>query len=257
MEVLELLIIILIAVLLFIALYMISDQSKKLKRITRRYNNLLRGRGDLNMEELLSHISEDIDFTVDKVNDLDQVYRSMKDAFDDNANSIVSKLQTNIDDINSTLHNRIDGMESKYNSEIYNINETLSSTIENNKSETDKGIRDLSLKQSRDIEKITQSNQEFEEAITDTTERKLNTINDSLAFAVQKVALHKYDAFEHQTGHLSFTLVLLDRFNNGIMMTSINGRDASYTYSKNIKNGKPETEASIDEQEALNKVLSK
>ena len=87
--------------------------------------------------------------------------------------------------------------------------------------------------------------------------RNINILNDQLSFSIQKVGFNKYDAFDNQTGNLSFTIVLLDRFSNGIMITSINGREENYNYSKAIKKGEPEQEMSPEEEVALNMALGK
>lgn len=235
METLLFLIIILLAVLLFLTIFSLNNISNRLSRITKRYNQLLRGRGEINIEELLIELSQDVDEAIDKVEYFEDISNELQDNLDKSTSNFVQELNSRISHVDSSISSRISGIESKYNSELDRINETFDGKIDH----------------------LEKSQSTFKTDFSKTTDKKLKNISEQLAFAVQKVALHKYNAFEHQTGHLSFTIVLLDRFNNGIMMTSINGRDQSYTYSKYIKNGQSEVEMSKDEQEALDMALDK
>ena len=47
----------------------------------------------------------------------------------------------------------------------------------------------------------------------------------------------RYNAFDDMGSQLSFSLALLDDFKNGIVLTSIYGREDTVTYCKEIKDG--------------------
>ena len=79
-----------------------------------------------------------------------------------------------------------------------------------------------------------------------------NNINNELSHCIKKVGLYKYDAFGNTKNSLSFTLALLDRENNGIVINSIYGQDNSNVYAKPIKNGKSEYNLSDEEKQAIN-----
>ena len=64
-----------------------------------------------------------------------------------------------------------------------------------------------------------------------------NNINNELSHCIKKIGLYKYDAFGNTKNSLSFTLALLDRENNGIVINSIYGQDNSNVYSKPIIKG--------------------
>ncbi|WP_100065323.1 DUF4446 family protein [Miniphocaeibacter massiliensis] len=81
-------------------------------------------------------------------------------------------------------------------------------------------------------------------------------LNKNLAYSLQKVGFHKYDAFPDLSNKLSYTLVLLDSFDNGIMITSIYGRENSLSFSKRIEKGIAKMDISDDEKIALNRALS-
>jgi hypothetical protein len=54
---------------------------------------------------------------------------------------------------------------------------------------------------------------------------------------VQKVALVRFNAFEDVGSDLSFAIALLDSYNNGLVISSIYGRNEFRTYSKPIVSG--------------------
>ncbi len=83
------------------------------------------------------------------------------------------------------------------------------------------------------------------------TKRQLADLENNFAFAVQKVTLSRYNAFADLGGNLSFTLVLLNAQNSGVIITVINGRDQNRVYAKNVTSGQSETQLSQEEQAAL------
>lgn len=268
MEILEFLLIILMALLLFLTIYRLNDISEKYKRQSKRYNNLLRGRGELNLEELLISLSYDVDSVLDKVDDIESksnyfqnkinnYTENLSEEFNNNIENINRDLLDKVDIVKKDLINNVENINQKYDNKIDTLNSQFTSNLSSYKEKMNKDFNDLSAKQEQYFDNLSKFNQDFKNKFEENSEKKLNTINDQLAFAVQRVSLYKYDAFEHQTGKLSFTLVLLDRFNNGVMITSINGRDSSYTYSKNIVNSKSELELSKEEKEALDMALKK
>ena len=84
-----------------------------------------------------------------------------------------------------------------------------------------------------------------------------NNINNELSHCIKKVGLYKYDAFGNTKNSLSFTLALLDRENNGIVINSIYGQDNSNVYSKSIVKGISKYNLSYEEKEAINIAMEK
>lgn len=84
-----------------------------------------------------------------------------------------------------------------------------------------------------------------------------NNINKELSHCIKKVGLYKYDAFGNTKNSLSFTLALLDRENNGIVINSIYGQDNSNVYSKPIIKGTSKYNLSLEEKEAINIAIEK
>jgi uncharacterized protein YlxW (UPF0749 family) len=79
---------------------------------------------------------------------------------------------------------------------------------------------------------------------------------DGLLGVVQRVGLVRYDAFEDMAGRLSFSAALLDATGNGVVITSINGRQETRCYAKPIKGGASEHNISVEEEQAITQALT-
>jgi hypothetical protein len=73
--------------------------------------------------------------------------------------------------------------------------------------------------------------------------------------AVRHVGLVRYDAFEDVGGRLSFSCALLDDVGNGVVVTSINGRQDTRVYAKPITEGRSQYNLSIEEEEAIRQAI--
>ena len=73
--------------------------------------------------------------------------------------------------------------------------------------------------------------------------------------SVRNVALLRYDAFEDVGGRLSFSCALLDDQGNGVVLTSINGRQETRVYAKPVNQGASSHNLSIEEEEAIRRAL--
>ncbi len=73
---------------------------------------------------------------------------------------------------------------------------------------------------------------------------------------VRRVALLRYDAFEDVGGRLSFSCALLDEQGNGVVLTSINGRQETRVYAKSITQGTSSYNLSSEEGEAIRQALT-
>ena len=61
----------------------------------------------------------------------------------------------------------------------------------------------------------------------------------------------RYNAYKDTGSDLSFTLALLDRNNNGVVLNGIYARDMSNIYAKPIENGMSKYVLSNEEKEAI------
>jgi Protein of unknown function (DUF4446) len=73
---------------------------------------------------------------------------------------------------------------------------------------------------------------------------------------VQRVGLVRYDAFEDMGGHLSFSAALLDGNGNGLVITSINGRQDTRCYAKPVESWSSEHNLSEEEEAAIRQALA-
>lgn len=73
--------------------------------------------------------------------------------------------------------------------------------------------------------------------------------------SVRNVALLRYDAFEDVGGRLSFSCALLDDQGNGVVLTSINGRQETRVYAKPVTQGTSTHNLSLEEEEAIRRAL--
>ncbi len=71
----------------------------------------------------------------------------------------------------------------------------------------------------------------------------------------QKIGFIKYNAFENIGNNLSFSLTLLDGQNNGIIISSVYGRNESRFFSKPIIQGKSLSGLSAEEEASLRAAL--
>jgi hypothetical protein len=69
--------------------------------------------------------------------------------------------------------------------------------------------------------------------------------------ALRHLAVVRYDAFDEMGGRLSWSLALLDDSGDGVVLTSIRGRDEARTYAKPIAAWAGEAELSPEESEAV------
>ena len=68
---------------------------------------------------------------------------------------------------------------------------------------------------------------------------------------LQTVKLERYDAFEAMGGEMSYSLLLADENKDGIILTSIYGRDDSRTFAKDLKAGKSSYVLADEEKKLL------
>ena len=81
------------------------------------------------------------------------------------------------------------------------------------------------------------------------TEKGLNT-------CLKNVALERYDAFHGVGGQQSFSIALLDDNGNGIVITTIHGREDSRTYAKYLDKGNSKNTLSEEEKKVISKALN-
>lgn len=111
-----------------------------------------------------------------------------------------------------------------------------------------KTLEDTILKRFSEIDELKISQELQDEDI--------QVLKDTILKTYQKIGLVKYDAFNEMGGQLSFSLAMLDKRNNGFLLNTVHNREGSYTYAKEIFDGKSAIDLSEEEKEALNKAIN-
>lgn len=111
-----------------------------------------------------------------------------------------------------------------------------------------KNIEDLLVGYLDKIDEIKQMSDEVK-AICEETVR-------STANCIQKVSIIRYKAFDNVGSDLSYSIAMLDANNNGILITSIYGRNESTTYAKPIDKGISRYDLSEEEEKVLYQAIN-
>lgn len=98
------------------------------------------------------------------------------------------------------------------------------------------------------IDEVSNKNQELT--------KKYGEIENKIEKCVQKVGIKRYRAFDNVGSDLSFSLALLDNNNDGIIITSIFGRQESTIYGKPIDMGISRYDLSNEEKETLRMAIA-
>jgi hypothetical protein len=82
-------------------------------------------------------------------------------------------------------------------------------------------------------------------------------IHEKLNRCIQNISIVRYKAFEDVGSDLSFSIAMLDNNKDGVIITSIYGRDESTTYAKPIDKGISRYDLSEEEKYVLKDSISK
>jgi len=78
-------------------------------------------------------------------------------------------------------------------------------------------------------------------------------VDESLA----KTSIVRYDAYEGTGGHQSASVALLDGARSGIVVSAIQGRDYARIYMKELERGRASIALSPEEEEAVERAMSR
>jgi len=78
-------------------------------------------------------------------------------------------------------------------------------------------------------------------------------VDDTLA----KTSIVRYDAYENTGGHQSASVALLDAGRTGVVLSAIQGRDYARIYVKELDRGKASVALSPEEEEAVERAMSR
>ena len=75
--------------------------------------------------------------------------------------------------------------------------------------------------------------------------------------SLQKIAVYRFSAFHDMGGDMSYAVAMLDHNNNGVIFSSIFGRQESCTYVNPVENGISQYPLSEEENKVLQEAMAK
>jgi len=108
-------------------------------------------------------------------------------------------------------------------------------------------------KQKKEPENLDQLLSEFKKIKQDFEDLSsaFRELKEESRFSVQKVGIIRFNPFSQIGGNQSFSIALLDRNDNGIIITSFYARENNRVYAKPIKGGKSQYNLSKEEIRAI------
>lgn len=94
------------------------------------------------------------------------------------------------------------------------------------------------------------------ESLIEADRERLGELEEVLGTAIRGVGVVRFNAFQDTGSDLSFAVAFLDAGENGLVVSSIYGREESRTYAKPVKAGKSPYQLSGEEQEAIRRAVA-
>ena len=85
----------------------------------------------------------------------------------------------------------------------------------------------------------------------------LSRVDRRVDACVSKTSIVRYDAYEGAGGHQSASLAFLDSGRSGVVVSAIQGRDYARIYVKDLDRGRSPVALSPEEQEAVERAMSR
>lgn len=109
--------------------------------------------------------------------------------------------------------------------------------------ETGKNFEQMLLAHIAKTDRVEEENREIK--------AELKRISDLLNISVNRIGVVRFSAFKDTGSDLSYAVALLDQNNDGVVFSSIFGREDSRSYVKPIKNGASTYTLTGEEQDAI------
>lgn len=115
-------------------------------------------------------------------------------------------------------------------------------------SSTGADFEEMLMKHIEETRRVADENKSIKSEIRD--------INALLAKALTRVGVVRFSAFADMGSDLSYSVALLDSFDNGVVMSSIFAREDSRSYVKPIEGGFSKYTLTKEEQQALREAMA-
>ncbi len=85
------------------------------------------------------------------------------------------------------------------------------------------------------------------------TSKEVKELKKNIQKTIQKIGIIRFTPFKEVEGGQSFSIALLDKKDNGIVITSIYSKERGRIFAKPIENGQSSYKLSQEEKEAISK----
>ncbi len=85
---------------------------------------------------------------------------------------------------------------------------------------------------------------------------RISGCETSINMTLSKLGIVNFDAYDDVHGNQSFALAVLNRYNDGFVITSLYGSSSSNAYVRKVSEGKCSVTLLDEEQEAIEKAMS-
>lgn len=111
------------------------------------------------------------------------------------------------------------------------------------KNDSDKNLEQVLVEQNQTITKLAGE-------LTDTAAqlKDLRVINQS---DFKKIGFVRFNPFDDAGGNISFAIALLNAYNDGVVISSLHGREGTRMYAKSVKSGQSESQLTKEETDAI------
>ena len=108
-----------------------------------------------------------------------------------------------------------------------------------------KDLEQILVDQNRALTKL---NQELKEQ-----DDSLNRLYKDNRQNIQKIGFLRFNPFDDAGGNISFALALLNAKDDGVIISSLHGREGTRMYAKSVRGGRSESKLTEEEIEAIKK----
>jgi len=106
-----------------------------------------------------------------------------------------------------------------------------------------KDLEQILIDQNRGITRINQELKQLDESLTRLYKDNRNNL--------QKIGFMRFNPFDDAGGNISFTLAILDAQDDGVVISSLHGREGTRMYAKSVKAGESESQLTEEEIKAI------
>ncbi|RYD02445.1 hypothetical protein N752_24250 [Desulforamulus aquiferis] len=106
-------------------------------------------------------------------------------------------------------------------------------------------LEQILLKYAEDVKSLEETNKNLM--------REQEILKEQIAQGLHNPGLVRFNAFDNMGSDLSFSLALLDRRGDGVILTGLYGRDETRLYAKPIRKGSSDYSLTEEEQKAVQK----